>query len=74
MRSANRALEEAKHANAEADLTQYILDDKLSRLSPEAEGKRLDRARQFLAARFHNEPVLGGTPLDRRVGKLHRYR
>jgi eukaryotic-like serine/threonine-protein kinase len=54
----DRALDEAKHANAEADLTQYILDDKLSRLSPEAEGQRLNRARQFLAARFRNEPVL----------------
>jgi serine/threonine protein kinase len=54
----DRALAEAKHANAEADLTQYILDDKLSRLSPEAESQRLGRARQFLAARFHNEPVL----------------
>ena len=54
----DRALQEAKHANAEADLTQYILDDKLSRLSPEEEGQRLDRARKFLAARFHNEPVL----------------
>jgi serine/threonine protein kinase len=54
----DRALEEARHANAEADLTQYILDDKLSRLSPDAEGQRLDRARQFLAARFRNDPVL----------------
>jgi serine/threonine protein kinase len=54
----DRALLEAKHANAEADLTQYILDDKLSRLTPEEEGLRLDRARKFLAARFHNEPLL----------------
>jgi len=54
----DRALEEAKRANAQADLTQYILDDKLSRLSPGAENQRLDRARQFLAARFRNEPLL----------------
>lgn len=52
------AVEEAKRANAQADLTQYILDDKLSRLSPEAESQRLDRARRFLAARFHDDPVL----------------
>jgi serine/threonine protein kinase len=52
------ALKEAKRANAQADLTQYILDDKLSRLSPEAESQRLDRARQFLGARFRNEPLL----------------
>jgi serine/threonine protein kinase len=54
----DRALEEAKRANAQADLTQYILDDKLSRLSPSAESQRLDRARQFLAARFRNDPLL----------------
>ena len=29
----DRAFEEAKRANAQADLTQYILDDKLSKLS-----------------------------------------
>jgi eukaryotic-like serine/threonine-protein kinase len=54
----DRALEEAKRANAQADLTQYILDDKSSRLSPAAESQRLDRARQFLAARFRNDPLL----------------
>jgi serine/threonine protein kinase len=54
----DRALDEAKRANAQADLTQYIMDDKLSRLSPEAESQRLDRARQFLAARFRNDPLL----------------
>jgi serine/threonine protein kinase len=54
----DRALEEAKRANAQADLTQYILDDKLSRLSPEVESQRLDRARQFLAARFRSDPLL----------------
>lgn len=54
----DRALEEAKRANAQADLTQYILDDKLSKLSPEAEGQRLDRARQFLGARFRSDPLL----------------
>ncbi len=54
----DRALEEAKRANAQADLTQYILDDKLSKLSPSAESQRLDRARQFLAARFRGDPLL----------------
>jgi serine/threonine-protein kinase len=54
----DRALNEAKRANAQADLTQYILDDKLSRLSPNAESQRLDRARQFLAARFRSDPLL----------------
>jgi len=52
------ALQQAKLEAAQSDLTQYILDDKLSRLSPEAERQRLERARQFLAARFRSDPLL----------------
>jgi eukaryotic-like serine/threonine-protein kinase len=52
------ALQQAKLASAQTDLTQYILDDKLSRLSPDAERQRLDRARQFLEARFREDPLL----------------
>ena len=36
----DRAVEEAKRANAQADLTQYMLSDGLSRLSPDAEQSR----------------------------------
>ena len=54
----DRAFEETQRANAQADLTQYILDDKLSKLSPDAERQRLDRSRQFVAARFRNDPRL----------------
>jgi len=54
----DRAFEEAKRANAQADLTQYIIDDKLSKLSDDAERQRLDRARQFVAARFRDDPLL----------------
>lgn len=54
----DRALQEAKRANAQADLREYILSDKVSRLTPEAESQRLARARQFLAARFRNDPLL----------------
>jgi serine/threonine-protein kinase len=57
-RQRDRALEEAKRANAQADLTQYILSDQLGRLSPEAESRRLARARQFVAARFRDNPTL----------------
>jgi serine/threonine-protein kinase len=53
----DRALEEAKRANAQADLTQYILDDKVSQLSPAEESQRLNRARQFLDARFRSDPL-----------------
>jgi serine/threonine-protein kinase len=54
----DRALEEAKRANAQADLTQYILSDQVSRVSPEAESRRLGRARQFVGARFRDDPLL----------------
>lgn len=52
------ALEQVRLAGAQSDLTQYILDDKLSRLSPDAERQRLDRARRFVEARFRDDPVL----------------
>ena len=52
------AIEQRKTASAQSDLVQYILDDKLSRLTPEAERQRPDRARQFLAARFHDDTLL----------------
>jgi len=52
------ALEQVKLAGAHSDLTQFILDDKLSRLSSDAERQRLDRARRFVAARFRGDPVL----------------
>src|SRR5262249_12094450 len=54
----DRALEEAKRANAQADLTQYILSDQLSRVSSESESRRLARAHQFVAARFRDDPPL----------------
>jgi serine/threonine-protein kinase len=53
----DRALNEAKRASAQADLTQYILDDKASALSTEQEGQRLNRARQFVDARFRSDPL-----------------
>jgi serine/threonine-protein kinase len=52
------ALAEVKRASAESDLTQFILDDKLSKLSANEERQRLDRARQFVGARFRRDPAL----------------
>src|SRR5262249_1078605 len=66
----DRALDEAKRANAQADLTQYILSDKLSRLSPEAESARLARAHQFVAARFRDDPPLAARMLMDVSGRL----
>jgi hypothetical protein len=54
----DRAFQEAKRASAQKDLTQYILDDKLSKLSTDAERGRLERAREFVATRFRDDPVL----------------
>jgi serine/threonine protein kinase len=52
------ALQEATRAGAESDLAQYILDDRLSKLTPQAEHERLDRARAFMRARFQAQPAL----------------
>jgi serine/threonine-protein kinase len=49
------AVAEAKRANAEADLTQFLGGDSLSKVPEEAVHQRLDRARQFVTRRFHND-------------------
>jgi serine/threonine-protein kinase len=52
------AVAEAKRANAEADLTQFLGGDSLSQASQDAVHERLDRARQFIASRFRKDPPL----------------
>jgi serine/threonine-protein kinase len=49
------AVAEAKRANAEADLTQFLGGDSLSKAPQEAVHERLDRARQFVTQRFRND-------------------
>jgi eukaryotic-like serine/threonine-protein kinase len=49
------AVAEAKRANAEADLTQFLGGDSLSKAPQEAVHERLDRAREFVARRFQND-------------------
>lgn len=49
------AVAEAKRANAEADLTQFLGGDSLSKAPQDAVHERLDRAREFVTHRFHND-------------------
>jgi eukaryotic-like serine/threonine-protein kinase len=49
------AVAEAKRADAEADLTQFLGGDSLSKAPQDAVHERLDRARQFVVQRFHND-------------------
>jgi tetratricopeptide (TPR) repeat protein len=52
------AVGEAKRANAEADLAQFLGGDSLSKAPQDAVHERLDRARQFIASRFRKDPPL----------------
>jgi serine/threonine-protein kinase len=49
------AVAEAKRANAEADLTQFLGGDSLSKVPQEEVHERLDRARVFVTRRFRND-------------------
>jgi hypothetical protein len=49
------AVAEAKRANAEADLTQFLGGDSLSKAPQDAVHERLDRAREFVTRRFHDD-------------------
>ena len=49
------AVAEAKRADAEADLTQFLGGDSLSKAPQDAVHERLDRARSFVVQRFHND-------------------
>jgi len=49
------AVAEAKRANAEADLTQFLGGDSLSKAPQDAVHQRLDRAREFVTRRFRND-------------------
>jgi hypothetical protein len=52
------AVAEAKRANAEADLAQFLGGDSLHQAPKDAVRERLDRARQFIASRFRKDPPL----------------
>ncbi|MHB8812244.1 MAG: serine/threonine-protein kinase [Steroidobacteraceae bacterium] len=54
----DQALAEAQRAQAEADLTEFVIGDSLSRIPGDLVRDRLDRARQFIARRYARSPAL----------------
>ena len=54
----DHAVVEAQRAQAEADLTEFVIGDSLSRIPGDLVRDRLDRARVFIAHRYSQSPVL----------------
>jgi eukaryotic-like serine/threonine-protein kinase len=54
----DHALTEAQRAQAQADLTEFVIGDSLSRIPGDAVRARLDRAREFIATRYRRSPLL----------------
>lgn len=54
----DHALTEAQRAQAQADLTEFVIGDSLSRIPGDAVRVRLDRAREFIATRYRGSPLL----------------
>ena len=54
----DHALAEAQRAQAQADLTEFVIGDSLSRIPGDLVRDRLDRARTFIAHRYSQSPVL----------------
>jgi hypothetical protein len=54
------AVAEARRANAQSNLTEFLVGDTLSHVPQDAVRQRLDRARQFIAARFRRDRLVAG--------------
>jgi len=54
------ALYQLKLANAQADLTGFVVADTLGGVSRDVLRERLDRARKFVTSRFRRDPLLVG--------------
>jgi serine/threonine-protein kinase len=54
----DRAVTEAQRAQAQQDLTEFVIGDSLSRIPGDLVRTRLDRARAFIARRYSQSPVL----------------
>jgi serine/threonine-protein kinase len=57
------AVYQVKLANAQSDITAFIVSDPVGRASPDVVRQRLDRARQFIATHFRGDPLLEGRML-----------
>lgn len=53
----DRALAEAQRAQAQADLTEFVIGDSLSRIPGDLVRDRLDHARAFIAHRYSQSPL-----------------
>ena len=54
----DHALLEAQRAQAQADLTEFVIGDSLSSIPGDTVRARLDRAREFIASRYRQSPLL----------------
>jgi serine/threonine-protein kinase len=54
----DHAVAAAQRAQAEADLTEFVIGDSLSRIPGDLVRRRLDRAREFIAQRYARSPAL----------------
>jgi serine/threonine protein kinase len=54
----DHAIAEAQRAQAQADLTEFVIGDSLSRIPGDLVRNRLDRARAFITRRYSQSPVL----------------
>lgn len=54
------AVYQAKLANAQSDLTAFVVADTLGGVSRDVMRERLDRARKFVTSKFRRDPLLAG--------------
>lgn len=60
---------EVAHANAQVELTEFLLGDSLSQAPREVLGERLDRARTLIERRFRTEPAIEASLLTGLSGR-----
>ncbi len=63
------AQREVAHANAQVELTEFLLGDSLSQAPREVVGERLNRARTLIERRFRTEPAIEASLLTGLSGR-----
>jgi serine/threonine-protein kinase len=61
---------EAQHANAQVELTEFLLGDSLSQAPRDVVGERLNRARAMIERRFRAEPAIEASLLNGLSGRF----
>ena len=64
------ARQEVAHANAQVELTEFLLGDSLSQAPREVLGERLNRARALIQRRFRTEPAIEASLLTGLSGRF----